>query len=88
MNYTQEKKSVNRNTKAQILYLPKTLNQLPEKIEKLKETINRTKGNQKNDASPNSISKETDSMKTNQIEILELRSTINEKFTRGIQEEI
>lgn len=27
-------------------------------------------------------------MKTNQIEILELRSTINEKFTRGIQEEI
>lgn len=40
MNYTQEKK-LNRNTKAQVLYLPKTLNQLSEKIEKLKETINK-----------------------------------------------
>lgn len=88
MNYTQEKNLLIETQKPRYCIYQR-LNQLPEKIEKLKETINRTKGNQKNDASPNSISKEVESMKTNQIEILELRSTIiSEKFTRGIQEEI
>lgn len=89
MNYTQEKKSVNRNTKTQILYLPKTKSTAWKDWKVKGNHKQRTKGNQKNDASPNSISKEIDSMKTNQIEILELRSTIiSEKFTRGIQEEI
>lgn len=48
-------KSVNRNTKAQTLYLSDFKSTVFEKSEKLKETVNKTKGNQENDASPNNI---------------------------------
>lgn len=48
-------KSVNRNTKAQTLYLSDFKSTVFEKSKKLKETVNKTKGNQENDASPNNI---------------------------------